>query len=46
VVPAGATNEGLPFGLQIAGRPWREDVVLALATAIEADLGGYRRPPI
>jgi amidase len=46
VVPAGATNEGLPFGLQIAGRPWREDVVLALAAAIEADLGGYRRPAI
>ena len=44
VVPAGATAEGLPFGLQVVGRPWREDVVLALAGAIETDLGGYRRP--
>ncbi len=46
VVPAGATSEGLPFGLQIVGRPWREDVVLALAAAIETDLGGYRRPEL
>ena len=46
VVPASATTEGLPLGLQIVGRPWREDVVLALAAAIETDLGGYRRPAI
>ncbi len=46
VVPSGATAEGLPFGLQLVGRPWREDVVLALAGAIEADLGGYQRPAI
>ena len=46
VVPAGMTDEGLPIGLQIVGRPWREDVVLAVAAAIEADLGGYRRPAI
>lgn len=46
VVPAGVTGEGLPLGLQIVGRPWREDVVLALASAIETDLGGYRRPAL
>ena len=46
VVPAGATAEGLPFGVQVVARPWREDVTLALAGAIETDLGGYRRPKL
>ena len=46
VVPAGVTGEGLPFGLQVVARPWREDVVLAVAAALESDLGGYRRPAL
>jgi Asp-tRNA(Asn)/Glu-tRNA(Gln) amidotransferase A subunit family amidase len=28
-------NAGLPIGLQIVGKPGREDQVLAVATAIE-----------
>jgi aspartyl-tRNA(Asn)/glutamyl-tRNA(Gln) amidotransferase subunit A len=34
-VPCGMTKSGLPIGLQIAGAPWREDLVLGLAGAYE-----------
>jgi aspartyl-tRNA(Asn)/glutamyl-tRNA(Gln) amidotransferase subunit A len=34
-VPCGFTKGGLPIGLQIAGPPWREDLVLRLAHAYE-----------
>ncbi|MFI9503277.1 amidase [Nocardia sp. NPDC052566] len=34
-VPAGLTPSGLPIGLQIAGRRYRDDTVLALAAAYE-----------
>jgi aspartyl-tRNA(Asn)/glutamyl-tRNA(Gln) amidotransferase subunit A len=34
-VPCGFTTGGLPIGLQIAGAPWREDLVLRLAYAYE-----------
>jgi aspartyl-tRNA(Asn)/glutamyl-tRNA(Gln) amidotransferase subunit A len=34
-VPCGFTKSGLPIGLQIAGPPWREDLVLRLAHAYE-----------
>jgi len=34
-VPCGFTRSGLPIGLQIAGPPWREDLVLRLAYAYE-----------
>jgi aspartyl-tRNA(Asn)/glutamyl-tRNA(Gln) amidotransferase subunit A len=34
-IPCGLTKSGLPIGLQIAGPPWREDLVLRLANAYE-----------
>jgi Asp-tRNA(Asn)/Glu-tRNA(Gln) amidotransferase A subunit family amidase len=34
-VPAGYDGEGLPIGLQLIGRAWREDVLLRLAGAAE-----------
>jgi Asp-tRNA(Asn)/Glu-tRNA(Gln) amidotransferase A subunit family amidase len=34
-VPVGTEN-GLPLGVQVVGAPWREDVVLAAARAIES----------
>jgi len=45
-VRAGASNEGLPIGVQVAARPWRDDVALALAGQIEASLGGWQAPNI
>ena len=44
VVPFGRSPEGLPIGVQIAGRPWEEEQVLAVAAALEKACGGWRRP--
>jgi amidase len=38
--------EGLPIGVQIVGRPWEEEQVLAVAAALERECGGWRIPPI
>ncbi len=43
VVPAGRSAEGLPIGVQIIGRPFEEQTVLAAAGAIESALGGWKR---
>lgn len=45
-VRAATSPEGLPIAVQVVGRPWREDIVLAVAKAIETELGGWKRPPI
>lgn len=37
-IPCGLTQSGLPIGLQIAGPPWREDLVLRLAHAFERQI--------
>lgn len=42
-VPCGFTRSGLPIGLQIAGLPWREDLVLCLACAYE-QVTAWREP--
>ncbi|MBN1579474.1 MAG: amidase [Anaerolineae bacterium] len=46
VVPVGATAEGLPIGVQVVARPWREDVALKVAQFLENTFGGWRRPPL
>ena len=46
VVRTGTSSEGLPIGVQVVARPWREDVALAVAQQIETALGGWQRPPI
>ena len=46
VVRGGTSPEGLPIGIQIVGRPWREDVVLAVAHLLESELGGFQAPDI
>jgi amidase len=46
VVPVGRSPEGLPIGVQIVGRPWEDEAVLAVAAKIEDACGGFRRPPI
>jgi amidase len=44
VVRGGSTRTGLPIGVQVVARPWREDVALAVAQHLEVALGGWRRP--
>ena len=46
VVRAGTSPEGLPLGVQIVARAWREDVALAAAQQVEVALGGWQPPPI
>jgi amidase len=45
VVRGGTSPEGLPIGVQVVARPWREDVALAVAGYLEAALGGWQPPP-
>ncbi len=44
-VPAGFTDEGLPIGLQIVGKPRRDFELLQLAHAFEQATEYYRRKP-
>lgn len=45
-LPCGFTKTGLPIGLQIAGAPAREDVVLRLAYDYEQATNWHEREPI
>ncbi len=45
VVPVGRSPEGLPIGVQVAGRPFEDETVLAVAAAIERAFG-YQAPPL
>ena len=45
VVPVGQSPEGLPIGVQIVGRPWEEEKVLAVAEAVERKRGPWEPPP-
>ena len=44
-IPCGFTSAGLPIGLQIAGAPWAEPAVLALAHAYEQATSWHTRHP-
>ena len=44
VVRGGTSPEGLPIGVQLIAKPWREDVALAAAKVVEDALGGWRPP--
>ena len=43
-VRCGTSPEGLPIDVQLAARPWRDDVALAAALRLEDELGGWRPP--
>ncbi len=45
-VRGGTSPEGLPIGVQVVARPWREDVALAVARQLETTLGGWQRPSL
>lgn len=46
VVRCGTSPEGLPIGVQIVARPWREDTALAVARHLEKVLGGWQPPSL
>jgi amidase len=46
VVRAGTSADGLPIGVQIVARAWREDVALTVARHVETALRGWQRPPL
>ena len=46
-VPCGWDPDGMPIGLQIVGRRWREDTVMRIGRAVEVALpDATRRPPL
>lgn len=46
VVSGGHDRDGLPIGIQVVGRAFAEETVLAVAKALEQELGGFQRPPL
>lgn len=46
IVRVGTTQDGLPVGVQVVARPWRDDVALAVAAFLEARFGGWQPPPL
>jgi Asp-tRNA(Asn)/Glu-tRNA(Gln) amidotransferase A subunit family amidase len=44
VVPMERSDDGLPIGVQVVGRPWDEERVLAVASVLEK-AGGWMPPP-
>jgi len=42
VVRCGESAAGLPIAVQVAAGPWREDIVLRVALALEEAMGGWR----
>jgi Asp-tRNA(Asn)/Glu-tRNA(Gln) amidotransferase A subunit family amidase len=45
-VPVGTSNDGLPIGVQVIGRPYEEELVLTVAEQIEQDCGPWQPPPM
>ncbi len=45
-VPVGMSREGLPIGVQVIGRPYEEELVLAVAEAIERGRGPWQVPDV
>jgi amidase len=45
VIPAGLSEEGLPIGVQLVGRRWADEDLLAVAGIVGELTGGFRAPP-
>ncbi len=45
VIPIGQTQVGLPIGMQIIGKRWREMELLSIAREIDRVIGRFQRPP-
>ena len=45
VIPIGQNKQGLPIGLQIIGKRWKEMELLAIAKQIDRVVSGFKIPP-
>ena len=45
VVPIRRSADGLPIGVQVAGRPFQDEAVLRIAEMLDDEFG-YRPPPM
>lgn len=45
VIPLGKDRDGLPVGVQLIGRRWEDERLLAIADRVADLTGGYQRPP-
>lgn len=45
VIPVGPDSQGLPIGIQLIGRRWEDERLLAIAKLVSSVAGGFRRPP-
>ena len=45
-LPVGRSREGLPIGVQLAAKPWQEELLLSVAQELESQLGEWKAPPI
>jgi len=43
--PAGLADNGLPVGIQLVGRRWADERLLATARAVVTVIGRFRAPP-
>jgi len=46
VIPYGMTDDGLPVGIQLVGRPWEEELILDIAIQLEQARDPFPSPPI
>jgi amidase len=44
-IPFGRDEDGMPVGIQVAGRPWDEELLLELAVRMEQARGPFGGPP-
>lgn len=45
-LPISSSQEGLPIGVQVIGRPFEEELILAVAEALEESRGPWQPPPL
>jgi amidase len=45
VLPLGRNSEGLPFGLQVLGRRWDDERLLAITEVLAHVVEGFQQPP-
>lgn len=45
-VPVGQSAEGLPIGVQLAARPWEEELLLSVAEELQSHLGNWKASPL